>query len=197
MAVRSALGAGRGGLIRVFAAESLILAAVGGIAASLLAWVSVPVLLAAAPPGTPRLNNVDIDATVLGFTAAVTLASALLFGLIPALRYSSSRVLGQLSSAGHQTTVGRRRQWARGGLVIVQSGMAMVLLVCSGLLLESFRQLAAVDPGYDPKDVLTFQVAPPRDAYPSPTKVARFHQTLMDRLAALPGVESVLSLIHI
>ncbi|HSR50689.1 MAG TPA: ABC transporter permease [Acidobacteriota bacterium] len=191
MAVRSALGAGRVRLIRVFSAEALLLSLGGGIAGSLLAWGAVPALLASAPPNTPRLNNVHLDAAVLAFTAAVTVASALLFGLVPALRYSSAGILRQLHCSGRKTTAGRQRQWGRAALVVAQSAMAMVLLVSSGLLLESFRQLAGVDPGYDPEDVLTFQIAPPNEAYPTPTSLAAFHRSFMEKISGLPGVESV------
>ena len=191
MAVRSALGAGRGRLIRVFGAEALLLAGAGGAIGCVLAWAAVPLLVNAAPPGVPRLSNVDLDLTSLGFAAGVSLASALLFGLMPALRYSSSNALGQVHSMGIRSTAGRRRQWARGGLVIAQSGMAMVLLVCSGLLMQSFQQLASVDPGFESEGLLTFQTSPPREDYPSPTSLIGFHHSLMERLAALPGVESV------
>lgn len=197
IAVRSALGAGRGRLVRVFFTECAILALAGGLSGGGLGWLLVSMLVGAAPPGTPRLDNVGIDLRVVTFAVVITIASAFLFGLVPALRYSSSRVLGNLNVSGVRTTDGRHRNWIRGGLVIAQSGMAMVLLIGSALLLQSFVHLLNVNPGYDSEDVLTFQVAPPPEVYPTSTSVWDFHRRMMERLASLPGVESVGAVLHL
>jgi predicted permease len=191
VAVRRALGAGRGSLIRWQMAEALVLATLGAAAGVLLAWIGLPLLVRAAPENLPRLSSVELDATALLFTAGVAVLAACLSGLLPAVRFSSGKILNDLrhstrlaSGPGHFT---------RQTLVVVQTAAALVLLVGSGLLAQSVRALNRVDPGFDTKDIFTFQVAPDfakRGLTDAPT-FAQFHYSLMDRLATLPGVESV------
>jgi predicted permease len=191
LAIRRALGAGRVGLVRSQMSETLILSAVGGLGGIALAWLGVPLLVGAAPEGIPRLEAVRIDATALLFTAGVVLLAALLAGLLPAIRFSNPQLAGGLRETGR---VGSGpNHLLRDGLVVLQTSAALVLLVSSGLLLQSFRALHEVDPGYDTEDIFTFQAAPdPREhgLTDAPT-FARFHYLFMDRLAALPGVERV------
>jgi predicted permease len=191
VAVRRALGAGRGSLIRWQMAEALVLAALGAAAGVLLAWIGLPLLVRAAPENIPRLSSVELDLTALLFTAGVAVLAACLSGLLPAVRFSSGKILNDLrlstrvaSGPGHFT---------RQALVVVQTAAALVLLVGSGLLAQSVRALSLVDPGFDTKDIFTFQVAPDfakRGLTDAPS-FAQYHYSLMDRLAALPGVESV------
>ena len=122
----------------------------------------------------------------LAFTAAVSLASALLFGLAAAVRYSGPRVLARLRQAGRGSVGGRERHFARNALVVSQCGLALVLLVGSGLLVRSFAELMEIDPGFDTDNILSFQVALPTEQYETPVEAARFHATLMERLAGLP-----------
>ncbi len=191
LAVRLALGSGRGGLIRSQMAEALVLAALGGVGGAFLAWVGVPLLIRAAPENIPGLSSVGLDASGLLFTGAVTGLAACLAGLLPALRFSGPGLTGGLQ---HTERVGPGpKHLLRDGLVVVQTAAALVLLVASGLLLQSFRSLTDVDPGYDTEDIFTFQMAPDfreREIGDGPG-LARFHHAFLDRLAELPTVESV------
>ncbi len=190
MAVRAALGSGRGRLIRTHMAEALVLAVLGGLVGILHAWVGVPVLLQAAPDGIPRLQDVRLDATVLAFTAGASLLAALLFGLLPAVRYSSPRLLTRLRYAGRGAAGGQEKHFARNALVVVQSGLALVLLVGSGLLVRSFWELKNTDPGFETDGILTFQYALSEERYPSAQDKARFHTSFLDELKGIPGVIS-------
>jgi putative ABC transport system permease protein len=197
LAVRRALGAGRGDLVRSQVAEALLLAAVGGAAGALIAWLGVPLLVRAAPDAVaggfasapiPGLTAANLDGVTLLFTAGISVLAACAFGLLPALRFSGAR-LGSLQQAG-RGIVGRR-SLTRDALVVVQTASALVLLVGSALLMRSFWQLSQVDAGYDTKGIFTFQIAPNRPELNDRLSVSRFQYVFMDRLKALPGVESV------
>ncbi len=191
LAVRRALGAGRAGLVRSQMAEAVVVAALGGAGGVLLAWAGAPLLVRAAPENIPRLGTVDLDPTALLFTAGVAILAAFASGLLPAIRFSNPGLAGGLQ---HSARVGTGPDHlTRDVLVVVQTAAALVLLVSSGLLLRSFLELSRVDPGYDTEDIFTFQMAPDAEDHglvDGPT-FAQFHYTFMDRLAALPGVESV------
>jgi len=198
LAVRRALGAGRGGLVRTRMAEALLLAAAGGIGGVLIAWVGVPILVRAAPDAVaggfasapiPGLAAAGLDPTVLCFTAAATLSAALMFGLLPAMRASGPGLLDSLRHAGRG--VAGRRTLGRNALVVLQMASALVLLVGSALLVRSLARLSNVDPGYEIEDIFTFQIAPDREDLNDRASVSRFQYAFMDRLAAIPGVESV------
>ncbi len=189
LAVRQALGAGRGGLIRGQMAEAFLLAGAGGAVGALLAWAGIPLLVRAAPESIPNLDLTRLNGTALLFTAALALVTAAAFGLLPALRSSQPRMVGGLRQAGVVGLGGSRL--TRSGLVFLQTATALVLLVGSGLLMRSFYTLTQVDPGYDTADVFSFQVAPSRDELNDGPSFARFHTEFMERVAALPGVESV------
>jgi putative ABC transport system permease protein len=188
LAVRRALGAGRLQLLRLQLAESMLIGLMAGALAMLLAALCLPLLLQAAPEGIPRLDNIGIDATTLGFTALLALFSGLLCGVLPALR-GASPSLERLRDGGRGLTA--RGNWLRHGLVVTQTALALLLLIGAGLLLRSVQALHAVDPGYDAKDVFTFQFAPEQAGLQTPADWARFHQQFLTRLAALPGVDSV------
>jgi predicted permease len=198
LAVRRALGAGRAGLVRSQMAEALLLAAAGGVGGALIAWAGVPLLVRAAPDAVaggfgstpiPGLATAHLNFTALLFTAAASLLAACAFGLLPALRASGSGLLGSLRQTG-RGVVGRG-QVTRDVLVVVQTALALVLLVGSGLLVRSFAKLSHVDPGYDTRNIFTFQVAPHREDLKDRASVSRFQYVFMDRLRALPGVQSV------
>ena len=191
LSVRLALGAGRGRLIRSLLSEALILAALGGAAGVALAWAGVPLVVRTAPDSIPRIGDVTIDAGALLFTALLVTAAALAAGILPALRFSSPDVATALRSS--QRTGAAGSPITRNALVVIQTAAALVLLIGSGLLLQSFRALRSVDPGYDTENIFTFQMAPDfrRLGLTDAPAFARFHYTFMDRLAALPGVESV------
>jgi putative ABC transport system permease protein len=197
LVVRRALGAGRGDLVRSQLAEALLLAAAGGVVGASIAWVGVPILVRAAPDAVgggfasapiPGLATAGLDLTALLFTAGISMLAACVFGVLPALHFSGAR-LGSLQQAG-RGIVGRR-SLTRDGLVVLQTASALVLLVGSALLARSFSQLSRVDAGYDTKGIFTFQIAPNRPELKDRTSVSQFQYAFMDRLKALPGVESV------
>lgn len=188
LAVRRAMGAGRGRLVRAqFVETGLVSLLAGGVAVA-IARVGLPLLIAAAPDGAPRLSATRLSAAGLAFTVFVCALATLLCGLVPALR-SASVGLGVLRDGSRGSTTGKR--WVRDGLVVGQTAMALVLLVGSGLLLRSFQELRGVDPGYETEDVFTFQMAPERDDLVDGPSWTRFHLDFMDRLRALPSIESV------
>ena len=197
LAVRRALGARRGDLVRSQVTEALLLAAAGGAVGALIAWAGVPLLVSAAPDAVgggfgsapiPGLADARLDLTALLFTVGISLLAACAFGLLPALSFSGSQ-MGSLQDAG-RGIVGRRSV-VRDALVVVQTASALVLLVGSALLMRSFWQLSNVDAGYDTKNIFTFQIAANRPDLKTRADMSRFQYAFMDRLAALPGVESV------
>ena len=198
LAVRRALGAGRAGLIRSQMAEALILAAMGGVGGTFIAWAGIPLLLRVAPEAIgsgwgsapiPGLATAGLDVTALLFTAGVSILAACAFGLAPAIQFSGVGLLGSLRQAG-RGVVGRG-QLGRDALVVIQTALALVLLVASALLVRSFLQLSRVDPGFDTEDIFTFQIHPQGDELSDGPSYARFHYGFMERLAALPAVASV------
>lgn len=189
LSVRQALGAGRGGLIRTQMSEALLLAVLGGLGGVLIAWLALPLFVAVAPESIPNLSVVKLDTTALMFTAGLSLLTAMFFGLIPALRFSTPRLVGALRQTGG--IGGNQRRLGRDLLVLVQTAAALVLLVGSGLLMRSFWTLSHVDPGYETQDIFSFQVAPDRDELRDGPSFAAFHQGFMEQVAAMPGVESV------
>jgi predicted permease len=197
LAVRQALGAGRGDLVRPQVAEAILLAAAGGAMGAIIAWAGVPLLVRAAPDAVaggfagapiPGLAAAHLDRTALLFTAGISILAACAFGLLPAFRLSGAR-LGGLQQAG-RGIVGRR-SLARDALVAVQTASALVLLVGAALLMRSVWQLSRVDAGYETKGIFTFQVAAGGPDLNDRASVSRFQYVFMDRLKALPGVESV------
>ena len=188
VAVRTALGAGRGHMIRFFLTESGVLTLAGTALGLAIAWGSVRGLSAWGPANIPRLHEVEINNTVLAFTAAISIAAALVFGAIPVFRATPSLV-AVLKEGGRTATTGRVRFHARSALVITQIALALVLLIGSGLMVRSFWHLRNVDPGFDAKGVLTFQIGLPTADYPNRRVAAAFQQQLLDRLGSLPGVE--------
>jgi len=197
LSVRRALGAGRGDLIRSQLTEGLLLSAAGGAVGALIAWAGVPLLVRTAPDAVaggfsgapiPGLATAHLDATALLFTAGISVVAACAFGLLPAIRLSGSR-LGSLQLAG-RGIVGRRG-YTRDVLVAAQTACAVVLLVGAALLMRSFWRLSNVDTGYDIKDIFTFQIAAGGADLSDRASVSRFQYAFMERLAAIPGVESV------
>jgi putative ABC transport system permease protein len=196
LAVRRALGAGRGDLVRSQVTEALLLAAAGGAAGALIAWAGVPVLVRAAPDAVaggfggapiPGLAAAGLDLTALLFTAGISVLAACAFGLLPALRFSGSR-LGGLQQSGRGIVGGNL---TRDALVVAQTACALVLLVGSALLMRSFWQLSSVDAGYDTAGIFTFQIAAGGADLNDRAAMSRFQYAFMDRLQGLPGVESV------
>jgi predicted permease len=188
LAVRRAVGAARGQLMRLQMSESLVIAGVAGVLAMGLAAAGIGVFLRTAPQGIPRMDDIRIDFTLLVYTLGVSVVSAAACGLIPAIR-ASSPSLARLREGGRGYT--RRRHWGRNGLVIAQTALALVLLIASGLLIRSFAEMSRVDPGYDTRDLFTFQIAPESASLRDGPSYATFIMNFVDRLRALPGVQMV------
>jgi putative ABC transport system permease protein len=189
LAVRNALGAGRAGLIRSQMAEALLLAILGAVAGALIAWIAVPLLVRAAPEGVPNIDLVTINPLSILFTAGLAIIAACLFGLVPAVRFSRAQALGDLRQTGR---IGSRQgRLVRNALVVLQTASALVLLVSAGLLGRSFWELSRVELGFNIENIFTFQVAPQRKELNDGPTFAQFHQGLMERIGAIPGVESV------
>lgn len=191
LSVRSAMGAGRGRIVRQLVTESLLLAFLGGVAGLVVARVGLASLLALAPADIPRLDRVGLDGTVLAFTAAATLLSGLLFGLAPAFRVLRTDLRAALHSGGARGgTAGKERFQLRGILVVGQTALAVMLLIGGGLLLRSFGNLTQIDPGFSSDAVLSAALSIPTSSYPEPDDVTRFYADLLSRVEAIPGVAS-------
>jgi predicted permease len=190
VALRTAIGASRADLVRYFLAESLVLAALGGAMGLGLAYVGVELLLASAPPEIPRLDEVRVDGVVVGFTAAVAILASAFFGCMPLLRRQPDPAHA-LREGGRTATTHLARTRTRRVLAVVQVALALVLLIGSGLMMRSFWHLKNVDPGFEPDNVLTFQLGLPESEYGSRERAASFYHELMERIRGLPGVESV------
>jgi predicted permease len=188
LAVRRAIGASSAQLIRLQITEAFAVALAAGALALVLAALTLPLFLRAAPEGIPRLAQVGLDAPTLAATFGLVLLVALVCGAVPALR-ASSPDLTALREGGRGST--GRRPWGRDLLVVGQTALALVLLIGSALLIESFQRLRHVNPGYDIKDIYTFQYAPQQEHLRDGPSFGRLHVTFMDRLRALPGVTAV------
>jgi predicted permease len=188
LTVRRAIGASRAQLIRFQMAEAFAVALSTGMLALILAAVTLPLFLRAAPEDIPRLSNVGLDAPTLATTFGLVLVVALACGLGPAVR-SSSPNLNALREGGRGATGGRA--WGRDLLVVGQTALALVLLIGSALLVQSFKRLKNVNPGYDVRDIYTFQYAPEQPGLRDGPSLGQLHLNVMDRLRALPGVTAV------
>ena len=191
LAVRSALGAGRGRLVRQLLTEGVLLTLAGGAAGLLVAWLGVDILKSLAPQGlaVPRLEDVALDSGTAGFAVLLALAAGALVGLAPAIQASRPDLARPLRDESRGAT-SRRTQSLRAAFVVVQTALALVLLVGSALLLQSFLALTRVDPGFDCDRLLTFTVALPRADYPERAQVGEFFDRLLERVEALPGVRA-------
>ena len=191
IAIRTALGASRALVIRQLLCESLLLAVLGGAAGLLLAWWSVDLLGAAGPQGLPHLGQIKINMTVAAFTFVLAIGSTLLFGLIPALQVSRPAVNESLQQGAKGSTGGIHGNRLRAFLVVSQVSLSLLLLAGAGLLIKSFLNLRATNPGFDPVRLMTFQINLPRVRYPEADQQIRTHDAIVEKLAAIPGVESV------
>ncbi len=191
LAVRGALGAGRGRITRQLLTESGLMALLGGAGGLLLAWLGTGVLVSLAPPGTPRVADVGVDARVLAFALGVTALAGILFGVVPSLRSSRAAPAGALHGGGRGRVGARGGARARSVLVAAQVSLALVLLVGAGLLLRSFRNLRAADLGYRPEGVLVLRLGLPQTRYPDDDARRGFVHRAEERLGSLPGVTGV------
>ncbi len=189
VAIRSALGATRADVAGAYLAESAVLGLLGGALGLALAAAGVRALLSVGPDTVPRLEEIAVDGGVLAFTAAISLFAGLLFGAMPALRGVPNPGT-MLGDGGRGSTAGRARHRARGVLVAGQIALALILLVGSGLMVRSYRALRSVDPGFDAANVLTLRISLPDAQYPEADQRASFFEQALERIRALPGVES-------
>jgi putative ABC transport system permease protein len=184
LAVRAAIGGNRWRIVRQLAAESIVLAAIGGGAGLLLAQFGIDALIQLSPDGLPRAGAVSLDGTVLAFTALASFAAALVFGLLPAWKASRPDVMDVLRSSGR--LVGGASGWLRDGAVVAEVALAFVLLVGSGLMIRTFVALQNTNPGFDPSNVMTFLIQNNRAQ--GVEGRAAFQRTMLERLKAIPGV---------
>jgi predicted permease len=191
IAIRQALGANRSRIIRQMLTESGVLALLGGGLGLLLAVWSLDALVALVPVGSiPPGVDVSVDARVLLFTLAVSLATALIFGLWPALQASKVSLNESLKEGSQKTTVSYRNRRAQSLLVVTEVGLSLLLLIMAGLMLKSFARLTRVDPGFDPENVVSMRINLPPARYAQEGRMAAFFQQLIERVETIPGVEA-------
>jgi putative ABC transport system permease protein len=188
-AIRGALGAGRRRVVRQLLTESVLLSLIGGAAGVGLAWWGVKGLAALAPASLPRLSQIGIDGRVLAFTAALSLASGLFFGLVPALATARPDLFAALRPGGRHTGQ-RSRRLARSVLVSGEVALSLMLLVGAGLLLRSLDRLLAVNPGFEPGGLLTMEVQTTGARYKDDAPVWSFFERALEAVKAVPGVEA-------
>ncbi len=191
MAVRAALGAGRGRLVRQLLTESVLIAFVGGLIGVAIAAVATRALLTMNPDALPKMFHVSIDGGVLGFSLAASIVSGVLFGLIPALNVAGSDLHDSLKEGGRGMSGGRNGERVRRVLVVAQIGLAVMLLVGSGLLIRSFAKLTRASMGFTPEHVLTAQLRAGGVKYDSASAVNRFYDDVISSVASAPGVVAV------
>ncbi|MGZ5553790.1 MAG: ABC transporter permease [Chthoniobacterales bacterium] len=189
-AIRVALGAGPGRLLRQLLTESVLLALAGGIAGIMLAFWGLGLLRAIGVQSVPRVAEANLDPRVLIVTVLVSLGTGVLIGLVPALASAKPELTEALKEGGRGSTSGVRRNRVRNMLVIAEVALALVLLVSASLLLKSFVRLQNVNPGFDPRNVLTMEVSLPIAKYARGKPVADFYEELVRRVQDLPGVEA-------
>ena len=192
LAIRSALGASRGRLAAEMLFESLILALAGSVLGLGLAYAALRVLVALAPTGLPRLDEIGLDGYVMLFTLALSLAASLLFGFIPVVKYTGRRFGTGLREGGRSMSESRERHRSRSALVAVQVALAIVLLISSGLMIRTFRALTRVDPGFTaPSQLQTFRIDIPDTEVKDAERVVRIQEEILRKIEAISGVSSV------
>jgi len=188
LAVRAAVGAGRTRLVRQLLTESAMIGTIGGLAGVALAWWGIRLVLGLLPPNLPRVGEVSVDGTVLGFSAIIAIGTGLLFGLFPAVQASAGRLASALRAGGRGGTAGRNR--FRRALAVGQVGIALTLLAGAGLLGRTLIALHGVDPGFRPDHVLTGRLSLPSADYPTEAQVIDAFESIRSQVAALPGVRA-------
>ena len=198
LAVSAALGAGWGRLARGLLLESLMLSIAGGALGLALAYAAIRILVASDLPSLPRIHDISIDPAAMAFTLGISLASGLLFGFIPVLKYARPRVSGGLRSEGRALTASRERHRARSALVALQVALALVLLIGSGLMIRTFRALRSVDPGFfkaENLETVRIGFAEPQEKDEArlvrmQERVFRMEQEILRKIEAIPGVST-------
>ena len=188
VAVRGALGADRGDIVRQLLAESLLLSMLGAAAGVLVASGALRVLKTLRPAGLPRVEDVNVDPLTLAFTAAVAVACGIFFGLVPAVQITREDLARVLNESGRGAAPGRMRLVVRRGLVVLQLAFSVMLVIAAGLLLRSLIELQRIDLGFDDRSVLTAQVQLPATEYREGSQIVEFYRQVTERLQQLPGV---------
>lgn len=189
--MRAALGAGRGRIARVLLCESVLLAVGGGVLGLVLAGAALGVLRRIAPAELPRVEEIGIDPAVLLFTLCISVLSGVLFGLFAVLRFGAPNI-SALKEGGRSASDAPSRHRTRNALAVSQVALALTLMIASGLMIRTFVAMRRVEPGFvSPEQVQTFRIALPESLIDDPGQVARTHQSIAERLAQVPGVQSV------
>jgi predicted permease len=191
LSLRAALGAGRGRIMRSLLVESLLLGALGGVLAVAIAWAGLRLLIAIGPANLPRSSEISLDWRALVFTAVLSLLSSVLFGLMPALKYTGTRISATLSSLGRSVSASRERHRARNVLVVIQLAIALVLLVSAGLMIRTFESMRTAEPGFtQPEQLQTFRLFVSGALVADPEQTTRVENDIQDALESIPGVTS-------
>ena len=191
IAIRKALGATTIRVVRQRLMESLILACVGGTTGLLMATWGIRFLLALSPTGLPRDQEIGIDLRALGFAAVLSVASAAIFGILPALQGARGERASELKSTGRGAGEGARLNRSRSVLVTAEVAVSFMLLISAGLLIQSFRRVQSIEPGFDPQDTLALRLSLPKARYKTRAAVTQFYDRLLPKIQNLPGVETV------
>ncbi len=191
VAIRIALGAGRLRLIRQLLTESLMLSCCGGLLGLLIAYWGIDLLVALTPSDVPRLSEIGLHGPVFGWTLLISILTGVLFGLAPAIQATKPDLNEALKESGGRSTGGLQRSRIRNLLVVTEVALALVLLICAGLMLKSFARLQQVSPGFEPKNLLTMNISLPRQKYKEEQQANVFFDQLFQRLRTVPGVEAV------
>ena len=195
IALRAAVGASRARIIRQLLTESLLLAGLGGLFGLLIAQWGTEALIRTVPQNIPRISNIQLDAAVLVFTLVVSLATGVIFGLVPALQASHVDLNTALKTGTRTGTGGEHKHRLRNALVMAEVALALILLVCAGLLIQSFARLGRVSPGVQTERLLTARIQLPSVAYPKNENIIAFFDQFLPRIRALPGVESASTIV--
>lgn len=191
LAIRAALGAGRARMIRQLLTESGLLALLGGLAGIALAWLGLDAFVAVLPPSMTHSLDIQLDPQVLGFAVALTVATGVLIGVIPAISAARGNLAESLKEMGRGSTSGARRTRIKNALAVAEIALSLVLLTGAGLLIRSYVDAVNTNPGFEPEHVLSFLVDLPQAQYGPPARVRSFYQELESKLATVPGVRSV------
>jgi predicted permease len=196
IAVRAALGAGRRRVVQQLLTESVLLSLPGGFCGMLLAMWGVDLLLRLSPPDLPRVEEVSVNGWVLLFTLSLAVLTGILFGLVPALRSSKPDLTKSLKEGGRSVAGGASRR-LRNAIVVGEIALSLVLLIGAGLVMRSFWRLMKVDPGFDPHHVLAMSLSLPGSKYTDGPASENFYRQLIEKVNAVPGVESAAAISHL
>ena len=189
MALRAAVGASRSRIIRQLLTESVILAGLGGVCGLVVAQWGTDALIKTVPQNIPRISDIRLDGVVLAFTVLISLGTGIVFGLVPAWQASKVDLNASLKS-GTRTGPGEHKTRLRNGLVMGEVALSLVLLICAGLLIQTFARLGRVQPGFRSERLLTASIQVPTASYPTNESTIAFYDRFLERIRALPGIDS-------